>query len=65
MGRRGLRLELSIPLPAIGRPKVDPQIENAIRASLSRGVGILKTARELPVGSETVQRVKATMGSRS
>jgi DNA invertase Pin-like site-specific DNA recombinase len=46
---------------AIGRPKVDPKIENAIRASLSRGVGILKTARELQVGSGTVQRVKAAM----
>jgi len=32
-----------------------------IRASLSRGVGILKTARELKVGSGTVQRVKAAM----
>jgi hypothetical protein len=44
---------------AIGRPKVDPKIENAIRTSLSRGVGILKTARELQVGSGTVQRLKS------
>jgi hypothetical protein len=34
--------------------EVDPKIENAIRASLSRGVGILKTAGELQVGSGTV-----------
>ena len=46
---------------AIGRPKVAPKIENAIRASLTRGVGILKTARELQVGSGTVQGVKAAM----
>jgi DNA invertase Pin-like site-specific DNA recombinase len=46
---------------AIGRPKVDPKIEIAIRASLSRGVGILKTARECGVGSGTVQRVAKAM----
>jgi DNA invertase Pin-like site-specific DNA recombinase len=45
----------------IGRARVDQKIENAIRASLASGKGILKTARELKVGSGTVQRVKATM----
>jgi hypothetical protein len=31
------------------------------RGSLSRGVGILNTARELQIGSERVQRVNAAM----
>jgi DNA invertase Pin-like site-specific DNA recombinase len=43
------------------RPKIDPKIEKAIRASLASGKGILKTARELKVGSGTVQRVKQAM----
>jgi DNA invertase Pin-like site-specific DNA recombinase len=49
----------------IGRARVDPKIEDAIRASLASGKGILKTARECRVGSSTVQRVKAAMLCRS
>jgi len=45
----------------IGRARIDPKIEDMIRASLASGKGILKTARELKVGSGTVQRVKAAM----
>jgi DNA invertase Pin-like site-specific DNA recombinase len=45
----------------IGRARVDPKIEEAIRASLSRGVGVLKTAKLLKLGSGTVQRVKRAM----
>jgi DNA invertase Pin-like site-specific DNA recombinase len=45
----------------IGRARIDPKTEDAIRASLASGKGILKTARECRVGSSTVQRVKATM----
>jgi DNA invertase Pin-like site-specific DNA recombinase len=45
----------------IGRARVDPKIEDAIRASLAGGKGILKTARECRVGSSTVQRVKAAL----
>jgi hypothetical protein len=48
----------------IGRAWVDPKIEDAIRASLASGKGILKTARECGVGSSTVQRVKAGMARR-
>jgi len=44
----------------IGRARIDPKVENAIRASLASGKGILKTARELK-GSGTVQRVKQAM----
>ena len=43
----------------LGRPKVTRRMEDAIRARLASGVGILKTARELGVGVSTVQRVKA------
>jgi DNA invertase Pin-like site-specific DNA recombinase len=47
----------------IGRARVDPKIEDAIRASLAGGKGILKTALECGVESSTVQRVKAAMAS--
>jgi hypothetical protein len=39
----------------------DQKVEGAIRASLASGKGVLKTARELKVGSGTVQRVKRAM----
>jgi DNA invertase Pin-like site-specific DNA recombinase len=45
----------------IGRARIDAKVEDAIRASLAGGRGILKTARECGVGSSTVQRVKAEM----
>jgi hypothetical protein len=40
---------------------VDPKIEDATSASLVNGKGSLKTARELKVGSSTVQRVWAAI----
>jgi DNA invertase Pin-like site-specific DNA recombinase len=42
----------------LGRPKVSPKIEHAIRHHLSAGKGILKVAAMVGVGSGTVQRVK-------
>jgi hypothetical protein len=45
----------------LGRPKVSPKIENAIRNHLSAGNGILKVAALVGVGSGTVQRVKREM----
>ena len=45
----------------LGRPKVAPKVENAIRTHLSAGNGILKTAALIGVGSGTVQRVKREM----
>jgi DNA invertase Pin-like site-specific DNA recombinase len=49
----------------IGRGRIGPKIEDAIRASLTSGKGILKTARECRVGSSTVQRmIKAAMTGR-
>lgn len=43
---------------AFGRPKVGKDIENAIRERLAAGTGILKVAKEVGVGSGTVQRVR-------
>jgi DNA invertase Pin-like site-specific DNA recombinase len=48
-------------LKAIGRPKVSPATEAAIRKHLAAGMGILKVAAMVGVGSGTVQRVKAEM----
>jgi len=45
----------------LGRPKVSPKVENAIRAHLEAGNGILKVAALVGCGSGTVQRVKKEM----
>ena len=43
----------------LGRPKVDPEVEEAIREALNRkDKGIRKIAREMGVGVSVVQRVK-------
>ena len=41
----------------LGRPPISPGIEAAIREARAQGKGILKIAREIGVGSGTVQRV--------
>ena len=46
----------------LGRPKVDPAIEKRIQAQLRGGKGMRKIARELGVGTGTVQRVRQEMG---
>jgi DNA invertase Pin-like site-specific DNA recombinase len=48
----------------LGRRRVDQKTEDAIRASLAEGKGILKVCRELCVGSSTVQRIRAAMFER-
>ena len=45
----------------LGRPKVSPKVENAIRTHLSAGKAILKVAAVVGCGSGTVQRVKREM----
>jgi DNA invertase Pin-like site-specific DNA recombinase len=42
----------------LGRPKIRPKVEQAIRDRLAEGHGILKVARLVGVGSGTVQRVR-------
>jgi DNA invertase Pin-like site-specific DNA recombinase len=44
-----------------GRPKVALAVERRVRDSLSKGAGILKTARTLGLGTRTVQRIKDEM----
>ena len=48
----------------LGRPKIDKETEDAIRKALRRKgrPGILKIAKELGVGTSTVQRIAAEMG---
>ena len=41
----------------LGRPKVSPRTESLIRKKREQGMGILKIARELGVGTSVVQRV--------
>jgi DNA invertase Pin-like site-specific DNA recombinase len=45
----------------LGRPRIDAAVEKRIEAHLRGGKGILKVARELGVGSGTVQRVRQEM----
>jgi hypothetical protein len=47
----------------LGRPKVSPEVENAIRTHLWAGNGILKVAALVGVGCGTVQRVKREMAA--
>jgi hypothetical protein len=44
----------------LGRPKVSPKVENAIRTHMGAAKGILKVAL-VGVGSGTVQRVRREM----
>ena len=48
-------------LKAIGRPAIAPATETAIRTHLAAGVGMLKVAAMVGVGSGTVQRVAKAM----
>src|SRR5262249_6076813 len=45
----------------LGRPRVSPTVEKRILSHLRKGMGILKTAKTLGVGTGTVQRIKAEM----
>src|SRR5213592_2236718 len=41
----------------LGRPKIDSTIERRVRRQLAKGVGILKVAKSLGIGTGTVQRI--------
>jgi DNA invertase Pin-like site-specific DNA recombinase len=45
----------------LGRPRIDPAIERKARKMLAGGVGMLKVAAALGVGSGTVQRIAHDM----
>jgi DNA invertase Pin-like site-specific DNA recombinase len=45
----------------LGRPRIDPKLEQRILQHLRKGTGILKTAKLCEVGTGTVQRIKDEM----
>jgi DNA invertase Pin-like site-specific DNA recombinase len=47
----------------LGRPKVDVALERKAQKQLQNGVGILKVAKMLGLGTGTVQRIKQEMGA--
>ena len=46
----------------LGRPKIDSATERKVRKQLAKGVGILKVARSLGLGTGTVQRISNEVG---
>jgi hypothetical protein len=46
----------------LGRPKIDSATERKVRKQLAKGVGILKVARSLGIGTGTVQRISNDLG---
>jgi len=46
----------------LGRPKIDSATERKVRNQLAKGVGILKVARLLGIGTGTVQRIANELG---
>lgn len=49
----------------IGRPRLDYKREAAIKAALGSGMGIVKTAKTLGVGTGTVARIAGEMSERT
>jgi len=51
----------------LGRPKIDPKTEDANRKALGREPrpGILKIAKELGIGTSTVQRIACSRHQKS
>jgi len=45
----------------LGRPRISTAVEKRVQAKLRAGKGILKVAREVGVGTGTVQRIKGEM----
>ena len=41
----------------LGRPKMDGATERKVRRQLAKGIGILKVARSLGIGTGKVQRI--------
>ena len=46
----------------LGRPKIDSATERKVRQQLAKGVGILKVAKSLGIGTGTVQRISNELG---
>jgi hypothetical protein len=45
----------------LGRPTVGLKKENAIRACLKQGIGLIRAAKQVGVGVSVVQRIRAQM----
>jgi DNA invertase Pin-like site-specific DNA recombinase len=45
----------------LGRPRINGDLESAVRASLASDIGIQRTAKQVGVGVGTVQRIKRAM----
>jgi DNA invertase Pin-like site-specific DNA recombinase len=43
--------------PDVARPKIDSTTERKVRKQLAKGVGILRVAKSLGIGTGTVQRI--------
>jgi DNA invertase Pin-like site-specific DNA recombinase len=48
----------------LGRPKIDSATERKVRKRLAKGMGILKVAKSLGIGTGTVQRIANELGRR-
>jgi DNA invertase Pin-like site-specific DNA recombinase len=48
----------------LGRPKIDSATERKVRKQLAKGVGILKVAKSLGIGTGTVQRIANELSKR-
>jgi DNA invertase Pin-like site-specific DNA recombinase len=46
----------------LGRPKIDSATERRVRKQLAKGVGILKVAKSVGIGTGTVQRIASELG---
>jgi DNA invertase Pin-like site-specific DNA recombinase len=46
----------------LGRPQIDSATERKVRQQLAKGVGILKVAKSLGIGTGTVQRIANELG---
>jgi DNA invertase Pin-like site-specific DNA recombinase len=46
----------------LGRQKIDSAMERKVRRQLAKGVGILKVAKSLGIGTGTVQRISKELG---
>jgi hypothetical protein len=45
----------------LGRPGVTPELERKVRAELTKGTGINKTAKLVGVGNSTVAKIASEM----
>jgi DNA invertase Pin-like site-specific DNA recombinase len=58
-------LKRAVARARLGRPKVEIFLEHKAQKQLKKGVGILKVAKMLGLGTGTVQRIKQTNASRT